>query len=219
MAPIPPHSDPDDSELVDALRHGDERAFVQLVNRYHPALVRLALAYVDDRAVAEDVAQEAWLGMLRGLDAFAGRASLRTWLFQILVNCARASRRRESRSVAFSDLRDPGIEETQSVDPERFHPEDHRWAGHWSVPPQEWPEARTLAAEIGVCLDVALSHLPARQRAILTLRDVEGWRTSEICELFGISESNERVLLHRARVHVRRELETYLAQSEGGARS
>jgi RNA polymerase sigma-70 factor (ECF subfamily) len=199
-----------DSELVAALRRGDERVVATLVDRYHAAMVRLALTYVGDRATAEDVAQEAWLGMLRGLGDFAGRASLKTWLFGILVNCARARRRRDRRSVPFSDL--PGVDAGPTVDPDRFLPADHRWAGHWATPPAEWPEGRLLSLEIGGYLEQALAHLPDRQRAVLTLRDIEGWPAAEICTLFDISPANERVLLHRARARVRRELERYLAQ-------
>lgn len=204
-----------DHELVQALRDHDERAFAAIVDRYHASLVRLAMIYVGDRAAAEDVAQEAWLGLLGGLDRFAERASLRTWLYGILVNCARASRRKTGRAVPFSDLYHEG-DDGPTVEPERFHGSGHRWAGHWSVPPEEWPEERLLSNEIGGYLRQALSHLPPRQRAVLTLRDIEGWSASDICRLLDISEANERVLLHRARAHVRRELETYLAQPEKG---
>jgi RNA polymerase sigma-70 factor (ECF subfamily) len=200
-----------DRELVEALRRHDDRAFATLVDRYHAALVRLAMIYVEDRAAAEDVVQEAWLGALRGIDRFAGRASLRTWLFGILVNCARASRRKTARAVTFTDLGEPRDEPT--VDAGRFRPAGHRWEGHWSVPPREWPEERLLSEEIGSELERALARLPARQRAVLTLRDIEGWTATDICRLFDISEVNERVLLHRARAHVRREIESYLAQT------
>jgi RNA polymerase sigma-70 factor (ECF subfamily) len=214
-----PTGDRDDTALVDALRHGDERAFAVLVARYHPSLVRLARTYVDDGAVAEEVAQEAWLGLLSGLGRYAGRASLQTWLFHILVNCARARRRREAHSIAFSDLGEPVEEYGPTVDPARFHPDDHRWAGHWSTPPSEWPESLTLSLEIGECLARAVDRLPPRQRSILTLRDIEGWPAGEVCALLGISPENARVLLHRARAHVRRELEVYLAQADEGAAS
>lgn len=200
-----------DHELVAALRRGDERVFAELVDRHHAAMVRLALTYLSDRAAAEDVAQEAWLGMLRGLDGFAGRASLKTWLFGILVNCARARRRRDRRSIPFSDF--PADDDGPTVDPDRFLPSGHRWEGHWSAPPAEWPEDHLLSREIGGYLERALAHLPDRQRAVVTLRDIEGWPPSEICALFDISPGNERVLLHRARAAIRRELEGYLAQA------
>jgi RNA polymerase sigma-70 factor (ECF subfamily) len=202
---------PADQAVVAALRRGDERAFAELVDRYHAAMVRLALAWVPDRAAAEDVAQEAWLGMLRGLDGYAERASLKTWLFGILVNCARARRRRERRSIPFSDL--PIDDEGATVDPDRFLPAEHRWAAHWATPPVEWPEDHLLSAEVEGFLELALSHLPDRQRAVVVLRDIEGWSSSEICAVFGISPGNERVLLHRARAAIRRELEQYLTQS------
>lgn len=209
-----PTGDRDDTTLVDALRAGDERAFTVLVDRYHHSLVRLARTYVDDTAVAEEVAQEAWLGLLNSIDRYAGQASLQTWLFRILVNCARARQRREARSIAFSNLPGPAKEDGPTVDPARFHPDDHRWAGHWSIPPAEWPEARTLALEIGECLARAMDRLPPRQRSILTLRDIEGWPAGEVCSRLGISPVNARVLLHRARARVRRELALYLAESD-----
>lgn len=208
---IPETSSPRDQELVMALRRGDERAFAELVDQYHSVMVRLALVYVHDRASAEDVAQEAWLGMLRGLDRFAGRASLKTWIFGILVNCARARSRRERRSVPFSDF--PEDDDGPTVDPDRFLPSGHRWAGHWSTPPAEWPEDQMLAREIVGYLHEALERLPERQRAVVTLRDIEGWPPAEICALFGISSANERVLLHRGRAAIRRELGSYLSQS------
>lgn len=200
----------EDRAVLASLRRGEERAFAELVDRYHAAMVRLALAWVPDRAAAEDVAQEAWLGMLRGLDGFAERASLKTWLFGILVNCARARRRRDWRSVPFSDL--PPNDDGGTVDPDRFLPAGHRWAGHWGTPPVEWPEDHLLAGEVRGHLERALAHLPDRQRAVVMLRDVEGWSPAEICELFGITPGNERVLLHRGRTAVRRELEQYMAQ-------
>jgi RNA polymerase sigma-70 factor (ECF subfamily) len=155
--------------------------------------------------------------MLRGIDGFAGRASLRTWLFRILINCARANRRHERHAVTFSDLGNAEGDDAPSVEPERFHPADQRWAGHWSVPPRDWPEERLLAAETLERVQRALVALPPRQRAVLTLRDIEGWPAAEVCRVVDISEANERVLLHRARSHVRRELETYLTSPEGAA--
>jgi RNA polymerase sigma-70 factor (ECF subfamily) len=200
-----------DRAVVAALRRGDEGAFVELVDRYHASMVRLALAWVTDRAAAEDTAQEAWLGMLRGLDSYAERASLKTWLFGILVNCARARQRRDRRSIPFSDL--PPDRDEATVDPDRFLPQGHRWAGHWATPPADWPEDHLLSSEVRAHLERALTHLPNRQRAVVILRDVEGWPSSEICALIGISPGNERVLLHRARATIRRELEQYLTQS------
>lgn len=205
---------PEDARLVAALRDGDEAAFAALVERYHPALVRLAQAYVRDRAVAEEVAQEAWLGMLTSLSRFAGRASLKTWLFGILINCARASRRREAHAIPFSTFNGTG--DAPAVDPERFLPAGHQWAGHWAAPPQPWPEEHLLAEEIGSHVAIAIGALPPHQRAVLTLRDVEGWTTAEVCETLAISEANARVLLHRGRSRVRRALEDYLRQTGQG---
>ena len=206
---------PEDAHLVTALRNGDEAAFAALVERYHPALVRLAQAYVRDRAVAEEVAQEAWLGMLTSLSRFAGRASLKTWLFGILINCARASRRREAHAIPFSAF-DDEAGDGPSVAADRFLPAGHRWAGHWAAPPQPWPEEHLLAEEIGTHVARAIDALPPHQRAVLTLRDIEGWTTAEVCETLAISEANARVLLHRARSRVRQALEDYLRRTEEG---
>lgn len=214
-SPTPASPLADDMTVVAALRQGDETVFAALVERYHAALVRLALTYVHDRAVAEEVAQEAWLGMLTGLPRFAGRASLRTWLFQILINCARASHRREAHAIPFSTLGDN--DDAPCVDPERFHAHGHRWAGHWCAPPQPWPEEHLLAAEVGNEVESAIRRLPPHQRAVLVLRDVEGLTAAEACEVLGITAANERVLLHRARSRVRQALETYLQATEGAA--
>ncbi len=202
-----------DIELVAALRRNDERAFEVLVDRYHAALTHLAMAYVGDRAAAEDAAQDAWIALLNGLDRFAERASLRTWLFGILINCARSSRRKTARSLSFSDLADTLNGSDAAFDPDRFLPAGYRWEGHWSAPPEAWPEERLLEEEALSMVHQAIAHLPPRQRAVLTLRDIEGWPSTEICALFGISDANERVLLHRARGKVRRELAQYLAPS------
>jgi RNA polymerase sigma-70 factor (ECF subfamily) len=207
---IPPAHPDDDRGFIDALRLGDETTFKLLVERYHPMLVRLALIYVHDRGVAEEVAQEAWLGMLTALGRFAGRASLKTWLFSILINCAKASYRREAHAIPFSLLHDPDADTTPAVAPERFLPAGHRWAGHWATPPEEWPEARLLAAETQRQVEQAVMHLPPHQRAVVTLRDLEGWNADEVCEVLKISAGNQRVLLHRARSQVRHEVEAYV---------
>jgi RNA polymerase sigma-70 factor (ECF subfamily) len=200
----------DERDLIRALRQGDERAFEEMVDRYHAALVSLAMAYVHDRAVAEDVAQDAWLGLLQSLPRFEERSSVKTWLFRILTNCAKANRRREARTVPFStfgDFREDGV---PVVGPERFLPSDHQWAGHWAVPPEEWPEEHLLEAETDAFLQQAIAHLPPTQRVVLTLRDIEGWTSSDVCEALEISDVNQRVLLHRARSHIRHELDTYM---------
>lgn len=202
-----------DADLLGALRRGDEDAFAALVERYHAALVRLALTYVRDRAVAEEVAQETWLGVLRGLDRFEGRSSLKTWIFRILTNTAKTRGVRERRTVAFSSLA-RGDEESavEIVGPQRFAAD-----GSWAEPPQSWdelPESRLLAGETRARIEEAIAALPHVQRAVITLRDVEGWEAEEVCELLGLSDGNQRVLLHRARTSVRRALAGYLERGE-----
>lgn len=207
----------DDAAFVAALRRGDELAFAALLERYHNALVRLALAYVADRAVAEEVAQETWLGVLTGLDRFEGRASLKTWIFRILINRARTRGERERRSIPFSALapEDPGPDEP-AVDPARFLPPEHaHWPGHWAEPPRSWgatPEAWLLRDEVRDHLRQAIDELPPGQRTVIMLRDVEGFAADEVCNILGISETNQRVLLHRARSRVRRALEQYFSE-------
>jgi RNA polymerase sigma-70 factor (ECF subfamily) len=202
----------DESELLAALRRGDEAAFMTLVERYHPSLVRLAQLYVKDRTVAEEVAQEAWLGVLKGLDNFEGRSSLKTWLFRIVTNIAKTRGQREGRSVAFSTLGDASAEsDAPAVDPDRFHPD-----GHWLTPPRDWgeaPEERILRREARDQIQAAIAALPPNQREVITLRDVEGWPSAEVCNALGISETNQRVLLHRARSRVRRAVEEYFASA------
>lgn len=202
----------DETQLVEALRRGDENVYVMMVERYHPAMIRLAMAYVHDRAVAEEVAQETWMGMLEGLPRFAGRSSVKTWLFRILVNCARATQRRELRMVPFPTLDDGGEDHSPVVDAERFRSAEQPLAGHWAVPPRVYPEEHLLEAETRSYLQRAILHLPSQQRVVLTLRDVEGWSTAEVCNVLEISEGNQRVLLHRARSRMRQELETYLQE-------
>ena len=205
----------DDRALVAALQAGDEAAFQTLIERYHPALVRLAMAYVSDRAVAEDVAQETWIGVLRGINRFEARSSLKTWIFRILVNQARRRGKREARSLPFSALARSGADADEaSVDADRFLPPGDEWAGHWAVSPQPWhdvPETRLLQGETRAVLDAAIAELPPTQRAVITLRDVEGLDAAETCALLGLTEGNQRVLLHRARAKVRTALEPYLA--------
>jgi RNA polymerase sigma-70 factor (ECF subfamily) len=201
--------DPEDAALVAALRRGDEVAFMTLVERYHGSLVRLASVYVQDRTAAEDVAQETWLGVLQGIARFEGRSSLRTWIFRILVNRAKTRGARERRSVPFSALGGEDDEESgPTVEPERF-----RADGHWASPPQAWelaPEDRVLASEVRGVVAAAVAGLPTRQRTVITLRDVEGWSAEDVRATLDLSEGNQRVLLHRARAKVRRELERYL---------
>jgi RNA polymerase sigma-70 factor (ECF subfamily) len=198
-----------DSEL-EALRSGDETAFAALVDRYSGQMLRIAMSYVHDRGVAEDVVQETWLTALRGVEKFEGRSSLKTWLFGILMNVARARRRKESRLLPFTSLfrRDGGEAGGPTVDAARF---DNR--GSWSSPPSSWseqPEARMLARETIEQVRTAIDRLPPKQRDVILLRDVAGWDAAEVSELLEISPENQRVRLHRARAAVREMLEEYL---------
>ena len=210
----------DDAALVEALRAGDETAFMALVDRLQPQMLRIARMYVSTLSVAEEVVQEAWVGVLKGLNAFEGRSSLRTWIFRILVNTAKTRGQRESRSVPFSSVWAPDIEAEPSVDPERFLPQGSRWAGHWADAPASWesvPEDRLLSRETLGRVHEAIEALPPNQREVIRMRDVLGWTSAEVCNALDISETNQRVLLHRARVKVRRALEDYLASEEGRA--
>lgn len=209
--------EPDDATLVAGLRRGDEAAFDALIARYHPSLVRIATLFVRDYGVAEEVAQETWLGVLRGLDRFEGRSSLRTWLFGILANQARRRGERERRVIPFSALARPPEGDEPAVDPERFLPPGAEWAGHWASPPAPWddqPEPAALNDEMRREIDRAIATLPPNQRAVITLRDVEGWDSDDVCNVLGLSQTNQRVLLHRARSRVRQALEQALGDGE-----
>ncbi len=208
----------DDARLVAALRRGDEAAFVTLVDRYHATLSRLAAMYVRDRAVADEVVQETWLGVLRGIDRFEGRASLRTWLARILINRAKSHGKCERRAVPFSSLgaSDDANLAGSAIDPARFLPPGHPSAGHWASALVSWdedPEGRLLSREAEACVEQAIAALPPNQRAVITLRDVEGWTAGEVCHALGLSETNQRQLLHRARSKVRRALEQELGEA------
>jgi RNA polymerase sigma-70 factor (ECF subfamily) len=195
---------------LDALRSGDEEAFMALVRRHQAAMIRVAQIYVSRRDVAEEVVQEAWLGAFRGLDRFEGRSSLKTWLFRIVTNLAKTRAVREGRTIPFSALRTPESVPEPAVEPERFRSwDDPRWPGHWASKPTEWPEHRLLQSESLARIDEAIAALPDSQRAVITLRDVEGWSAEEVCNALELSETNQRVLLHRARSKVRGALERY----------
>src|SRR3954451_10106778 len=198
-----------DEETLAALRCGDERVFVELVEQHHALMLRVASRYVRNHTVAEEVVQETWLGVLNGLDSFEGRASLKTWMFRILTNRAITRAQREGRAVPFSSLGDPGPDEP-AVDADRFRPEDDRWPGGWKCFPDPLPEDRLLERETLALIDSAIAELPDRQHLVITMRDVEGWSADEVCHALRISEANQRVLLHRARSKVRRCLEAYL---------
>jgi RNA polymerase sigma-70 factor (ECF subfamily) len=200
----------EDSRLVAALRTGEEAAFRELTRMHHAALVRVAQIYVSNRAVAEEVVQETWLAVLEGIDRFEGRSSLKTWIFRILANRAKTRAQRERRTIPISALQPERVPEP-ALDPDRFRDsEDPRWPGHWAVPPQQWPEDRLLASETREKLAEAIDALPASQRAVISLRDLEGWSAEEVCNALDVSETNQRVLLHRARSKVRQALEEYL---------
>ena len=208
----------DETALVAALRQGDRDAFASLVDANSPWMMRIALSHVSSRASAEDAVQEAWLRCLRGLDGFEGRSALKSWLFVIVTNCARRRAERDSRSVPFSEL---ARREAERIEPEpledRFFDGSHpRWPGAWSTSPHGWeglPEQRLLADEVSAKIEAAAARLPDGQRAVFLLRDVEGWSSEDVCNALGISGSNQRVLLHRARHAIRAVLEDYL---EGG---
>jgi len=195
-----------------ALRAGDETAFLALVSRHHGAMLRVAAMFVKSRASAEEVVQEAWIGVLKGLHLFEGRSSLRSWIFKILVNCAKTRDMHDARAVVIA--LDELVDEGPSVSPDRFRDDTERWPGHWSQPPEPWPDARVESSEMVALVRQALETLPEAQRTVMSLRDVDGWDSGEVCELLGISEGNQRVLLHRARSKVRAFVEEQLG-SEG----
>jgi RNA polymerase sigma-70 factor, ECF subfamily len=194
----------DDADLVLRLRNGDEDAFRYLVDRYHASLLRLAQPMVPSRAVAEEVVQDTWLGLVRGIARFEGRSSLRTWLFHVLVNRARSTGVHERRPVM-------GITAGPSVDPSRFGPD-----GGWADPPVPWPEEvddRLVAAQQAKRLRPLIDELPEMQRQVVLLRDVEGLGAEEVCDLLGLTEGNQRVLLHRGRARLRGMLELEMGKS------
>jgi RNA polymerase sigma-70 factor, ECF subfamily len=203
-----------DAALLDRLRAGDEDAFMALVDKYGPLMLRIALTHVRTRAVAEEVVQEAWLGVLQGLGRFEGRSSLKTWILRIVANIARTRGEREARSIPLSSLGPDTGEDEPAVDPERFFGADHpMYPGGWSVPPHSWarmPEERLLAGETLDQVRAAIAKLPPRQQEVIVLRDVEGWSAEDVCEALELSSANQRVLLHRARSRVRATLEPYL---------
>jgi RNA polymerase sigma-70 factor (ECF subfamily) len=207
----------EDTALIIALREGNEDAFLTLMERYHAPLLRLARMYVS-KGVAEEVVQDTWLGVLKGIHGFEARSSLRTWIFRILLNRAKTRAEREGRSIPFSALWDPAVEPAEpSVDPDRFLDAHHpQWPNHWRTPPQSWgesPEERLLSKETQAYIEQAIDALPPSQREVITLRDIKECTAEEVCDILSISDSNQRVLLHRARSKVRRALERYF---EGG---
>ena len=205
---------PEELRLIEGLRSGDENAFVELVRLHQSMLKRVARMFVASDAVAEEVVQETWLGVVQGIERFEGRSSLKTWIFRILTNRARTRGERESRTVAFSALAD---EETRAADPavalERFRGAADEYPGHWTVPLPRWgddPEKWVSSRETLRYLQVAMEQLPPVQRSVVMMRDMQEWTAEEVCDALGLTEANQRVLLHRGRSKLRAALERHL---------
>jgi RNA polymerase sigma-70 factor (ECF subfamily) len=207
----------EEARLVEALCTGDEEVFVGLVRLYGPAMLRVAQLYGVSRAVAEEVVQQTWLAVLTGIVGFEGRSSFKTWLFRILRNTAQTQAVREGRSVPFSALSDQELAVAEDpVEADRFRRAGERFADHWRSSPDGWaqlPETNLLARETISVVERAVASLRPVQRAVITLRDIEGWDAGEVADFLEISDTNERVLLHRARAKVRKALERHFASS------
>jgi len=204
---------PSDQDLLARVRDGDEAAFETLVERYHGPMLAVARGYVRGTAVAEEVVQDAWLGVLRGLDRFEERSSLKTWILRIVANTAMTRGVREARSVPFSAL--SARDEEPAVDPDRFRGPDDSYPGHWlpGAAPSDWsqlPEDVLGARETFAVVTAAVSELPEAQRTVIALRDIHGYSSDEVCDALDVTAGNQRVLLHRARSHVRQALERHL---------
>jgi RNA polymerase sigma-70 factor (ECF subfamily) len=210
---MPSTSAADDQDLVEAARAGDEEAYTVLVRRYSPAMMRLARMYVPTAALAEDVVQETWVAVLRGLERFEGRSSFKTWLFRILVNRAKTRGVREHRSIPFASLGAGGEgsedgDEGPTVDPSRFAE-----SGAWTSAPAKWEDDPELALDSKEAQRIvleAIDTLPERQKVVITMRDVEGLSSDEVRNALDLTETNQRVLLHRARAKVRAALEDWI---------
>ncbi|MGH2968220.1 MAG: RNA polymerase sigma factor [Solirubrobacteraceae bacterium] len=201
----------DEAALLARLRAGDEAAFESLVTSWHGTMLAVAQTHVRTRAVAEEVVQEAWLGVIRGLDRFEGRSSLKTWVLRIVVNTAKTRGVREARSVPFASLAPEGDE--PAVEPERFRGAEDGFPGHWRSYPGSWqrlPDEALMERETLQVVVAAISQLPPAQRTVISMRDIEGCSPEEVCEALDVSEGNQRVLLHRARSRVRAALERHL---------
>jgi RNA polymerase sigma-70 factor (ECF subfamily) len=201
----------DDQRIVAGLRAGHEAVFAEVVDRYNGSLVRVAMRYVPSRAVAEEVVQDTWIGVIEGIDRFEGRSTFKTWLYRILIYRARARGERERRTTPMSAL--AGDDSAPSVPTERFRGSDALWAGHWATPPRRWDgdaEDRLLAGETSSVINAAIAELPLAQREVIMMRDLSQFTSVQVCDLLGITEANQRVLLHRARSRVRAALENYL---------
>ena len=214
MAPAQAHTltASEEAELVARLRDGDERAFEALVDRHYATMLSVARGYVRTRAVAEEVVQEAWVGVLNGIDRFEGRSSLRTWILRIVANIAISRGEREARSIPFSAFAGEGDDEP-AVDPDRFRDQGDGFPGHWRAYPGNWaslPDHALLGRETLDVVMRAIEELPDAQRVVITMRDVAGCSPEEVCGALDLSDGNQRVLLHRARSHVRGALERHL---------
>jgi len=206
----------DESELIAALRAGDEATFARLVSDWSRPMLTLARSFVSTEASAEEVVQDTWIAVIKGLDRFEGRSSLRTWIYRILVNTAKSRGVKEHRTLPWSSI--AGEDAGPSLDPALFRSADDPYPGHWRAAPAAWPqdvavEGSVLAGEVRGELRTAVDALPDRQRTVITLRDVLGHSSEEVCEMLEISQANQRVLLHRARTAVRAGLATYLEGS------
>lgn len=208
-----------DEALLAKLKRGDEGAFDELVNQHHSALIRIAMGYVADREVAEEVVQDTWLAVIESLDRFEGRSSLRTWICGILIHKAKDRGVREKRHTTFSAFECDDDDNDEAVDPSRFQ-QIGEWAGHWAFPPQPWddrtPETLLASKQAVGCMQRAIGALPVTLKEVLILRDVEGIEAKEVCEMLNITETNLYVRLHRAWERVRAAVETYL---EGGKKA
>lgn len=204
---------PADLAIVERLRAGDETTFVMLVEEHQAAMLRIARMYVSSRAVAEEAVQEAWLGIVNGLDGFEGRSSLRTWMYRIVTNVAKTRGQREGRSIPFSAL--VGDEDKPAVDPEWFQATTDQFPGGWRTFPDDWrgvPEDRLIGHETLERIGQAIDALPPLQAEVIRMRDVLGWTSEEVRNALDVSETNQRVLLHRARSCVRRAVDAYLME-------
>jgi RNA polymerase sigma-70 factor (ECF subfamily) len=212
MRPVDAATRADEQELVERLRAGDEAAFMTLVEELMPSMLRVARMYVSTQAVAEEVVQECWVGVLQGIDGFEGRSSLRTWIFRILTNVAKTRGQREGRSVPFASLAGDDLDQP-AVPPEAFQGPESASPSHWSTIPTDWrgvPEDRLVGRETLALIGRAIDTLPRMQAEVLRMRDVLGMSSEEVRNALDLSETNQRVLLHRARLRVRRELEEYV---------
>lgn len=202
----------DERRLVAALRRGDEAAFAWLLDRHDASLRRVASTFVRTGASAEEVVQETWLAVIAGIDRFEERSTVKTWVFRILMNIARTRGAREHRMVPFADLAPDPDDDAPAFAPDRFRGALSLSTGHWRpgagpAPWDEQPEERLSASQTLDAVREAIAALPDRQRAVISLRDVDGWTAAEVCDLLDLSEVNQRVVLHRARARVRQALE------------